>query len=317
MEVQTREAELEKNMPSEDEAKKRVLVIGGTGLVGTPVVKELDARGWDVRVMARDGSGSDVGPGVELVTGDARSAQDLSRAMARCQAVLISVSDILNPYLDFDVTCTVVKVARQSSPERIGLISGASVHEDRRWFPLIEAKVRAEQILKVSGVPWVIVRLTWPMESLARFVRGKRASILGRQPAVIHPVAGVDIGRMVANALELDEALGHTFTIHGPEGYTMNQWLTEYCELTGSPARVRNIPFWMLSLVAMLTRNRELEAAIELMKYFDGLPEYGDPTEANRILGAPTVTLEEWVASRQAVERTEAGRHERLRPVAL
>jgi uncharacterized protein YbjT (DUF2867 family) len=101
--------------------------------------------------------------------------------------------------------------------ERIGLISGPSVAEERRSFPMIDAKYQAEEHLKASGIPWVIIRPTWPMESLARFAQGNRASILGRQPATIHPVAGSDIGRMVCRALELDEALGHTFTIHGLE----------------------------------------------------------------------------------------------------
>jgi uncharacterized protein YbjT (DUF2867 family) len=301
-------------MQNGDKEQKRILVIGGTGLVGTPIVRTLAERGWDVRVLTLDAQpDAKFGPGVELVTGDAKSEQTLSLAMTDRQVVLISVSNILDPYLDLDVTRAVVKVARDLELDRIGLISGASVDEERRWFPLTDAKFQAEQLLKASGMPWVVIRLTWPMESLARFARGKRASTMGRQPAVIHPVAGADVGRMVTRALEVDEALGHTFTIHGPQAYTMKQWLTEYRALTGSPTRVRSTPFWMLSIIATLTRNRQLAAAIDLMKYFERLPEYGDPTEANRILGAPTLTLEQWVASLPSTGESKAGPRPRLR----
>ena len=282
-----------------DDGRKSVVALGGTGVVGAPIVRQLDQAGWTVRVTSRNASraGAMFGPRVELVQGDANRLEDMARAMAGCQAVVICVSDLLDPYLDLRATRTVVTLAPGVGIERIVLISGPSVAEERRGFPMIDAKYQAEEHLKASGIPWVIIRPTWPMESLARFVQGKRASILGRHPATIHPVAGADIGRMVARALELDEALGHTFTIHGQAACTMRQWLGEYCALVQPEARVGNVPLWMLSAVALLTRNRTLEAVVRLMKYFEGQPEYGDPAEANRILGAPTLTLEQWVAS--------------------
>jgi len=144
------------------------------------------------------------------------------------------------------------------------------------------------------------------MESLARFVQGNRAAILGQQPAIIHPVAGADIGRMVSRALELDEALGHRFTIHGPVSCTMKEWLERYCLLTKRLTKVQNVPLWILAAVAAVTFNRTLKVVVKLMKYFEGQPEYGNPGEANRILGAPAVTLEQWVADRPSTKEARA-----------
>jgi len=285
-----------------------ILVIGGAGLVGTPIVRCLVEAGWDVRVTSRKASEARarLGAGVELVSGDATRVEDLEPAMMGCRAVLICVSNLLDPYLDLKVTRNVVELAPRLGTERIGLISGASVAQERRGFPMIDAKFQAEERLKAAGIPWVILRLTWPMESLARFVRGNRATILGRQLATIHPVAGADIGRMVTRAFELEDATGHTFTIHGPTACTMKQWLSDYCALLHPNARVKNAPLWMLSVVAALTRNRELEAAVELMRYFDRQPEYGDPAAANRILGTPTITLRQWVAGLQPTKEPQA-----------
>ena len=38
----------------------------------------------------------------------------------------------------------------------------------------------------------------------------------------------------------------------------------------------------------------------ELMAHFEKVGEPGDPTQANRLLGAPTITLEAWIERRQA-----------------
>lgn len=287
---------------------ERILVIGGTGLVGAPIVRQLEEAGWNVRVTSRHAAeaGDKLGSGVELVSGDANRRDDVERAMTGCQAALVCVSDLLDPYLDVRVTESVVRLAPTLGVQRIGLISGASVDEERSWFPMIDAKLEAETLLEASNTPWVILRLTWPMESLARFVQGDRAMILGDQPATIHPVAGADIGRMAARAFELDEALGRTFTIHGPEAYTMRAWLQRYCALAHSPAKVKSIPFWVASAMASLTFDRTMKAAVALMRYFDQLPEFGDPTEANRFLGAPEITLEQWESSRDVFKLPKA-----------
>jgi len=288
--------------------EKRIVVIGGTGVVGEPIVRRLDEAGWGVRVTSRNASAAreKLGGNVEIVEGDASREVDVERAMEGRGAVLISVSDLLDPYLDLRVTENVLRVASRLGTERIGLISGTTVAEDRREFPMVDAKYQAEEMLRRGGIPWMIFRLTWPMESLARFVHGQRAMVIGHQAGVIHPIAGADVARMVTRAFELDDAVGHTFTIHGPEAYTMQQWLEEYCALVQPGAHVRHVPFWVLSAVATLTGKRMLKAAVALMRYLEAHSELGDPTEANRLLGAPRITLGEWVASRASTARARA-----------
>jgi uncharacterized protein YbjT (DUF2867 family) len=283
-----------------DNEHKRILVIGGTGVVGKPIVEQLDAAGWTVRVASRHASEArgTFGPHVELVSGDASDAAHLRCAMTGCQAVLICVGDLLDPYLDLRVTRNVVAAAPDLGIDRIGLISGPSVAEERRSFPGIDSKYQAEELLKQSSIPWVIIRPTWPMESLARFVQGRRASVLGKQPATIYPLAGSDLGRMVVRAIELDEAVGQTFTLFGPQAYTMKQWLEEYCALCHPGVHVNSVPLWVLSVVATINRNATLKAVVELMRYFETLPEVGDPTLANRILGPARITLQEWAGGR-------------------
>jgi uncharacterized protein YbjT (DUF2867 family) len=288
---------MEDRMPTPDQKDHRILVIGGTGMLGRPIVAALDRAGWKVRVTSRNASKAREGfePHIELVSANASHLAELEEAMDGCHEVLICVSDMLDADLDARVTDNVVTAAPRLGITRIGLVSGASVDESRRYFPMTRSKYEAETQLANSGIPYFIIRPTWLMESLPRFVRGTRAMMFGKQPTVVHAVAGADVGRMVARAFELDEAVGHTFTIHGPVGHPLKEWIEEYCALTHSGARVKTVPLWMMWIMARLTRNRELAAVVSMMRYFDGLPEFGDPDEANRILGAPTITLREWV----------------------
>jgi hypothetical protein len=51
----------------------------------------------------------------------------------------------------------------------------------------------------------------------------------------------------------------------------------------------------MANLLGLVTCNDQLMFAAGLMAYFDKVGELGDPTEANQLLGGPTITLEAWI----------------------
>jgi NAD(P)-dependent dehydrogenase (short-subunit alcohol dehydrogenase family) len=65
------------NGNTDDDGRKRILVIGGTGVVGAPIVRQLDQAGWTVRVTSRNASQAraKLSPRVELVAGDASTAR--------------------------------------------------------------------------------------------------------------------------------------------------------------------------------------------------------------------------------------------------
>ncbi len=53
----------------------------------------------------------------------------------------------------------------------------------------------------------------------------------------------------------------------------------------------------------MMTRNEFLRFGVAMMAYFNKVGEMGDPAEANRILGGPTTTLDDWLAQQSAQVR--------------
>jgi len=286
--------------------QKTIVVIGGTGMLGQPVSRCLKEDGFRVRIMTRDGQKARkmFDDFFEITAGDPMDTRCLEEALHGCYGVHISLpSEVERP-----VAKTVAKVAARHGVERISYISGATVAEENRWFPMINRKFQAEQAIRESGIPYTIFCPTWLMESLPMFVVKGRASVLGKQPYPYHWVAAEDFARMVTTAFGLAEASNQRFFVLGPEAIRMDEALRRYCAVFHPDIKkVASVPFWLVKLLATITDNHGLKGAGELMSYFEKVGERSsNPAKANGILDAPTMTLDVWLQKRR--ERVGADR---------
>jgi uncharacterized protein YbjT (DUF2867 family) len=277
---------------------KKILVIGGTGRLGQPVARHLKEAGFEVRVMSRDVEKAKklFDDSFEIVQGDVTDSDSLAQALNGCQGVHISVMG------DNDLLCVenIVALVPQLKLERITYISGSTVFEQNRWFPMIEQKLIAEEIIRECGVPYTIFCPTWPMEMLPNFVRDGKPAQIGKQPTPIHWFAVNDLGRMISTAYQRETAVNQRFIVHGPEGIPMKEALERYCRVFYPEAKKVSVtPIWLIKVIATVTRNEMLKFVGNMMAYFDKVGEMGDPGEANEILGSPTTTLEAWLKQRQ------------------
>jgi len=273
-----------------------VLVIGGTGMLGEPVARRLSADGYQVRIFTRhpDKARSKFGAEYEVVGGDVEDPPSLDAALAGCQAVHINLEGGLDPDLERRGAQNVAAAAAKAGIQRITYLSGTSVTKENCWYAGTKAKFEAEAAIRAASVPYTIFQATFFMETLPRFVRGARASILGSQPHPWHWVAADDYARMVSKAYATPAAANKTLHIFGPELWTLGQALQTYCRVARPGAKVSSVPFWMAALIASLSRDTELKAVLPFFRYSEKVVEEGDPAEANALLGAPTTTLAQW-----------------------
>jgi uncharacterized protein YbjT (DUF2867 family) len=277
---------------------KKILVLGGTGLLGEPVVHALKADGFDVRLLARNSEKVRTlfDDSIDIVTGDVMDMDSLKAAMNTCDAVHISVGG------EIDQLCAenVSVLALALGIKRITYVSGSTVFEENGWFPMVNQKLMAEKAIRESGVPFTIFCPTWPMEQLPRFVQKGRVMIIGKQPTPLHWFARDDFGRMAANAFKTEETIGKRLFIHGPEAIIMKDAIERYCRAFHPEiASVKVIPVWAAKVMATIMHNDMLKFFAEIMAYFDKVGERGDATEANRLLGAATKTLDTWINQRK------------------
>ncbi len=139
------------------------------------------------------------------------------------------------------------------------------------------------------------------MENIVPMVRGNRATVIGKKQGYIHWFATDDLGRMVAKSYHTDEAVNKKLCIYGPEKLSSREALTRYCAVIHPEIKnIGSIPFWLGKIIAVMSKDESLKNNIPVMIHFAANGEPGDPAEANRILGAPITTLDEWIEKRKA-----------------
>ncbi|TXI84038.1 MAG: SDR family oxidoreductase [Cupriavidus sp.] len=208
----------------------RIVVIGGTGLVGTKTVARL--RGQKHDVVAASPS-----KGVNAITGEG-----LSKAMAGADVVI----DLSNPPT-FDRKA--VREFFETSSRNIlsaGTAAGVRHHivlsivgVDRvPGQDYYSAKVAQERLITASGVPYTIVRSTQFLEFLGTIADASTDGCVVRvPPGFLQPVAADDVAAFVAEVTVGDPTNG-TVEIAGPERSEFSDFVARYLATLDDPRRV-------------------------------------------------------------------------------
>ena len=274
---------------------KQITVIGGTGLLGKPVVEELLIKGYEVVVLTRNAekAKSIFSSNVKIIEGDVFDKKVVSEAIKGSDALHISLA---SPQ-EADAVKLLVEISQKHSIKHIMYISGSSVSEENTWFPMTAHKYEAEKIIMDSGLPWTIFAPTFIMETLPLMVRGKQASIIGNQSYPLSWVSARDLARIVVKSLSTKDAMNKKFFVHGTEKLLMKEALEKYVqELHPEIKKVKTLPICLGIIISKLTRNKELEFAVNLFGYFERTKELGDPKQTNELFGKPEITLEKFIA---------------------
>ena len=278
-----------------------VLVIGATGTVGGPVARQLVADGYHVRLLVRDveRAQTQLGSDFEYIAGRVEESEAVNQALAGCSGVHISLQAGSNPEdierVEHLGAIRVVELAAKQHLTHLTYVSGMSVGAEVGSAALDDqAKRGVEQALHQSGMSYTIFRPTYFMDNLPKHLQGKRAMVLGKQPHRLHLVAASDFGRMVSRAFQEPDASNKTFYVQGPEALTLEEALRLYCSLLVPEAKVTTIPLWVMSVVDTLFLGKQMRRTLHIMQVLQHTGDLGDPSEANRILGAPTTTLRAW-----------------------
>ena len=273
-------------------SERRILVLGGTGMLGKPVVTRLVDHGHRVRVLTRSAvkTRKILGDEIEVAEGTVESKDDLRAAMSTCDAVHLN----LTPAIEYEAMRHVIALA-DGRLERISYVSATTLSEENRWFDRVDIKMRIEELLENSGIPHVIFRPTWVMETLHNFIRGQWAVVLlGNNPPPLHFFAAADFGRIVAASYEDDRGLGKVLYVYGPEAITLSEATERFIAACHPGVRVMRMKPWLARIAAKLLRNQDFREVTKLVAYLDVAGEHGDPSQANALYGAPAITLDQW-----------------------
>jgi uncharacterized protein YbjT (DUF2867 family) len=208
----------------------KVVVIGGSGLIGSKVVARLAERGHEA-VAASPNSG------VNTVTG-----QGLAEVLAGAQVVVdVSNSPSLDgeAALEFFTTSTGNLLAAEEAAG-VGHHVALSVVGTERLSQsgYLRAKLAQEQLIKESGLPYSIVHATQFFEFVTSIADAATdAATVRLSPALIQPIAADAVAGAVAGTA-VGEPVNGTIEIAGPEQFGLDELIRTGLRFRGDPREV-------------------------------------------------------------------------------
>jgi uncharacterized protein YbjT (DUF2867 family) len=212
----------------------KIVVIGGTGRIGSKTVAILRQGGHEV-VAASPQSG------INTITGEG-----LKQAMAGTQVVI----DLANSpsfedkaVLEFFETSgrnlLAAEAAAGSIRHHVALSIVGIDRSDNGYF---RAKVAQENLIKASSMPYTIIRSTQFMEFLGGIAASSaNGNIVRISPGLFQPIAADDVAANVAD-VALAAPRNGIVEIAGPERAPFNEIVARYLKAVGDPRQVVSDP---------------------------------------------------------------------------
>lgn len=193
----------------------KIVVIGGTGLIGSKLVEKLNASKHEAIAASPD-------TGVNTITGEG-----LSEALEGADVVV----DVANApdwedsaVMDFFLTSTRNTVAAEAAAgvgHHVALsIVGTDRLTDSGYF---RAKLAQEETVKAGAVPYTILRATQFFEFIGRLADlSSDGEVINLPPAFVQPESADDVAATLAD-LAVHEPLNAIVELAGPEQFRLDE----------------------------------------------------------------------------------------------
>jgi len=193
----------------------KIVVIGGSGLIGKKLVNNLRKLGHEV-VAASPSSG------VNTITGEG-----LAKALAGAQVVV----DVANSpsfedkaVLEFFETSGRNLLAAEAAARVRHHVALSVVGTDRLLASgYFRAKMAQENLIKASPIPYTIVRATQFFEFIGRIAdSGTEGNVVRLAPVLIQPESADDVASTLAD-VAVGAPLNDTVELAGPEAFRLDE----------------------------------------------------------------------------------------------
>ncbi len=198
----------------------KIVVIGGSGLIGSKVVARLRQRAHEVLAASPS-------TGVNAVTGEG-----LKEAFAGAQIVI----DVANsPSFEtgaalafFEASGRNVLAAEKAAGVKLHVALSVVGTERLLAFGYFGAKLGQEGLIKNSGQPYTIVRATQFFEFVGGIAQeATQGQTVRASSARIQPMAAEDVAAAVVDAA-LAAPVNGMIEVAGPESFQMDQLIRKY-----------------------------------------------------------------------------------------
>ncbi|HKP86873.1 MAG TPA: NAD-dependent epimerase/dehydratase family protein, partial [Blastocatellia bacterium] len=284
----------------------KVLVIGGTGYIGSHTVEELVRRGHEVSVFARGRNRARLPENASMIEGDRHNREDLARARSfRFDAIIDinaytreetqTVINLFDGLVSRFVHLSTFSVCQHHSPppsdESDALVTDPS---DGYGYNKAECERALRWAYTKTGFPFVSIRpvaVFGPRDNksrenyyLKRLVAGDPIIVPDSGATPIYAVYVKDLAAVLANALAAEAVTGGAYQLAQNELISVNNHVANIAELAGVEADVAHVPCRLLERLGFNLRHFPYNTGDVLVVL--------DATAAKRDLGfAPTAYI--------------------------
>jgi uncharacterized protein YbjT (DUF2867 family) len=211
----------------------KIVVIGGSGLIGSKTVTILRQGGHEVFAASpRNGVNTLTGEGLKEAVAGAQVVIDLTNSP--------SFED--KAVLEFFETSGRNVLAAEAAAGVQHHVALSIVGIDRTDNGYFRAKVAQEKLIKAAGVPYTIIRATQFLEFLGGIADSSAdAGTVKLPPILFQPIAADDIAPIVAE-VALATPRNGIVEIAGPERAPFNEIVARYLKAVGDPREVVRDP---------------------------------------------------------------------------
>lgn len=283
----------------------KIAIIGGTGMLGQPVVKEFIKAGFTVSLLVRNAEKARniFGPDVRLVTGDVKSTEEIKEFLKEQEALYLNLSVVpTSGKNDFqperDGLKNILEAVKTSTIKRVGYLSSL-VHvyhgqNDFTWWAF-EIKRNAVTEIKASGVPYSIFYPSTFMESFDKgaYRQGNSIALAGTSKYKMFLIAGSDYGKQVVKAFQRDNG-NQEYVVQGQDGFTADEAAKFYIDnYKNQKVKIIKAPLGVLSFFGKFSNKFNYGAKI--IEALNNCPEKFEAEKTWQDLGKPQTRFVDYI----------------------
>ncbi|HQR54490.1 MAG TPA: SDR family oxidoreductase [Burkholderiaceae bacterium] len=251
-----------------------ILVCGGTGTIGSEVVRLLKAQDVPFHVLVRDPVKADAlrAQGIETVAGDLRQPQTLPRVLQGVEKVFV-VTPLVPDQVQ--MRAALIAAAKSARVRHVVMSTGIGASPDSpvqigRWHG------ENEKQLQASGMAWTFVQPGFFMQNLlmhAEPIRDKGEFYLPLGDGKVSWIDARDIAAVAVTALIEPGHENRAYPLTGPEALTGGEVATTLSEVLRRP--VRYVPITPDQAKQAMTLAGMPEALADAMNELNALAQAG------------------------------------------
>lgn len=251
---------------------EKILLAGATGYLGGFILKELLAKGFEVKVIVRNEKKIPQSlredKKLTIIHAAITSPETISNC---CQGIDVVISTVgitkqkdglTFMDVDYQANKNLLEDALKNGVQKFLYISVFN-GEKNRDIKICEAKEKFVDALKASGLDYSVIRPTGYFSDMAEFftmaLKGK-VFLFGNGNAQMNPIHGADLATFCVDALGKKEKV---LAVGGPDIFTYNQIGSLAFSVTKGKTSIWHIPVWIGKWV------------LSLMKFFSSSKVYG------------------------------------------